>query len=108
MTETCPKCGAEMCTKSELVAKFKCGTIVETLHYVEPFVYEGRDCLRRQIASLKEELVSESAWAKEYKEKAEELEKRLDAWRATKPYVLWEYGGESKVVFDQLKSLGEL
>jgi hypothetical protein len=108
MTETCPKCGAEICTKSELVAKFKCGTLVETLHYVEPFVYDGRDCLRRQIADLKEELASESRWAKEYKEKAEELEKRLDAWRAYGLQARRVLGDVFEDESERLRDLGEI
>lgn len=43
---------------------------------------ENHNCKDRQIAALKE---------------------RLDAWRATKPYVIW-----IQPVSDRLKSLGEL
>jgi DNA gyrase/topoisomerase IV subunit A len=69
--------------------------------------------LKEEIAALKEELDSESAWAKEYKEKLEAAEERLEAWRAVRPmlrYPNWPDSGNQWITdaIDKLKDLGEI
>ena len=106
MNETCPKCGSpEFCANQETpVRVFECGTSVETIHFIDPFIYESRECLRNQIAALKEENAGLKAELKDWRDYFKE---RLDAWRRH-----WrEDSGHERhftEALNRLKALGEL